>query len=55
MWQDQDGLSTPVGLMSEIYADPYSEDNITTNLNAWTGRIYFDASDEDDPTIIKSK
>ena len=50
-----DGLSTPVGLMSKVYSDPYSDADITDDLTSWVGRIYFNPPDGSDASIVKKQ
>jgi Ca2+-binding RTX toxin-like protein len=47
----QDGLSRPVGLVSEAYADPYTSDPLT--LENWSASLYFKVPEGADPVLIK--
>jgi Ca2+-binding RTX toxin-like protein len=38
---DGDGLMTPVGIISEIYSDPFSSTDITSSMTAWEGKVYY--------------
>jgi len=46
-----DGLSRPTGLISEVYADPYSADEVL--LNNWTAILYFEVPDGASSDAIK--
>ena len=47
----ENGLSRPVGLMSEVYADPYNTNSLT--LENWSAKLYFEVPDGADPDVIK--
>ena len=46
-----EGLSRPVGLISEVYADPYNSTSVM--LENWSGALYFEVPDGADAAVIK--